>query len=85
MAYGKCNDLSKKAESDRVLQEKDFTIASDPKYDGYERGLASMVCKFSDNKSASLAEKSAKGSGIKSMSNRNLQIKFINQLLENLK
>ena len=65
MAYGKCNDLSKKAESDR--------------------GLASMVCKFSDNKSASLAEKSAKGSGIKSMSNRNLQIKFINQLLENLK
>ena len=35
---------------------------SDPKYDGYQRGLASMVYKFFDKKSTSLNKSS--GSGI---------------------
>ena len=56
LAYGKPNDLVKKAQSDKVLRDKAFKIASDPKYDGYQRGLASMVYKFFDKKS--------KGSGI---------------------
>ena len=37
----------------------------DTKYDGYQRGLASMIYKFFDEKSASVADKSASGSGIK--------------------
>ena len=32
-------------QSDKVLRDKAFKIASDPKYDGYQRGLASMVYK----------------------------------------
>ena len=32
--------------SDKVLKDKAFNIAKNPKYDGYERGLASMVYKF---------------------------------------
>ena len=36
------------------MKDKAFKIASDPKYDGYQRGLASMVYKFCDKKSASL-------------------------------
>ena len=64
MTYGRYKDLPKKTESDKVLKDQGFKIASNPKYDGYQRGLASMVYKFFDKKS--------KGSGIKSMSNQQL-------------
>ena len=43
MAYGKCKDLTKRIQSDKVLQNKAFEIESSPKYDGYQIGLASMV------------------------------------------
>ena len=56
MAYGKSKDLVKTAQSDKVLKDKAFNIASNSNYDGYQRGLASMVYKFFDKKS--------KGSGI---------------------
>ena len=35
MAYGKSKDLEKRTQSDKVLREKAFQIASNPKYDGY--------------------------------------------------
>ena len=47
MAYGKSKDLSKRTQSEKVLRDTAFKIASDPKHDGYQRGLASMVYKFS--------------------------------------
>ena len=43
MAYGKPKDLAKRTQSDKVLRNKKFKITSDPKYDRYQRGLASMV------------------------------------------
>ena len=46
MDYGKSKYLAKRIQSDKVLRDKAFKIASDPKYDGYQRGLASMVYKF---------------------------------------
>ena len=46
MAYRKSKDLAKITKSDKVLRYKAFIIASDPKYDGYQRGLASMVYMF---------------------------------------
>ena len=46
MAYGKSKDLVKRTQSDKVLKDKAFKIVSDPKYGGYQRGLASMVYKF---------------------------------------
>ena len=48
MAYGKSKDLAKRTQSDKFLSDKALTIASNPKYDGYQRGLASMVYKFFD-------------------------------------
>ena len=48
MADGKFKDLNKKTHSDNVLRNKAFKITSNPKYDGYKRGLASMVYKFFD-------------------------------------
>ena len=50
MAYGDFKDLAKRTAADKVLRDKAFKIASDQKYDGYQRGLASMVYKFFDKK-----------------------------------
>ena len=52
MAYAKSKDLIKRTQSDKVLRDKAFKIASDPKYDGYQRGLASIINKFFDKKSS---------------------------------
>ena len=46
MAYGDFKDVAKRTAADKVLRNKAFKIASDQKYDGYQRGLASMVYKF---------------------------------------
>ena len=46
MAYGKPKHLAKRTQSDKVLRDKAFKFVSDPKYDGYQRGLASMIYKF---------------------------------------
>ena len=59
MAYGDFKDLTKRTAADKVLRDKAFNIAKDPKYDGYQRGLASMVYQFFDKKT--------KGSGAKSI------------------
>ena len=50
-AYGEFEDLTKRTIADKLLRNKAFKIASDQKYDGYQRGLASMVYKFFDKKS----------------------------------
>ena len=55
MPHGKSKDLARRIESDKVLRNKVFKIASNPKYDGYQRGLralTSMVYKFFDKKSS---------------------------------
>ena len=56
MAYGDFKDLERRTSSDKVLRDITFNIAKNPKYDGYQRGLASMVYKCFDKKS--------KGSGV---------------------
>ena len=52
MTYGKSKDLAKRTQSDKVLGDKAFKIASDAKYDGYQRGLASVIYNFFDKKSS---------------------------------
>ena len=52
MAYGKSKDLAKRIQSDKALRDKPFKIGSDPKYDVYQRGLASMVYNCFDKKSS---------------------------------
>ena len=55
IAYGDFKDLKRKTAAD-VLRDKAFNIAKNSKYDGYQRGVASMVYKFFD--------KNTKGSGV---------------------
>ena len=59
-AYADHKDLINRTEADKVLRDKAYDIASNLKYDGYQRGLASMVYRFFDKKS--------RGSGIASSS-----------------
>ena len=75
MAYGKTKDLVKRTQSDKVLNSKAFKIASDPKYDGYQRGLASMVYKFFDKKSS--------GSGVVNEPNYQLANKLNKPIIRN--
>ena len=52
MAYGDFKDLARRTASDKIFRDKAFDIAKNPKYDGYQRGLASMVYNIFDKKSA---------------------------------
>ena len=72
-AYADCKDLLNRTCADKVLKDRAYEIASDPKYDGYQRGLASMVYKFFDKKSSGSevkqAERTQRASGASKVSN----------------
>ena len=46
MAYGDFKDLTRRTTSDKILRDKAFNVAKNPKYDGYQKGLASIAYKF---------------------------------------
>ena len=75
MAYGDFKDLERRTASDKVLRDK-ANIAKNPKYDGHQRGLASVVYNFFDKKS--------KGSGVNMLLefNENQLKNYSKQLLE---
>ena len=50
MVYGHFKDLTWRAASNKTLHDKAFDIAKNPKSDGYQRGLTSMIYKFFDKK-----------------------------------
>ena len=62
-AYAKYKDVENRLISDQKLRNSAYDIASNPKYDGYQRGLASMVYKLFDSKVAPLDKKSMSGKG----------------------
>ena len=67
-AYADHKDLINRTEADKVLRDKAYDIASNPEYDGYQRGLASMVYKFFDKKStAKPSSLERMGSGVKKL------------------
>ena len=70
MAYGDFKDLKRRSASDKILRDKAFNIAKHPKYDEYQRGIASMVYKFFDKKST--------GSGV------NIPLEFSEELAKEL-
>ena len=46
MAYGDFKDLVRRTASDEFLRNKAFNIAKNPKFDRYQRELATMVYKY---------------------------------------
>ena len=70
MAYGDFIDLARKTASDKGIRDKAFNIAKNPKYDRYQRGLASIFYQFFDKK--------LKDGGV------NIPLKFNEQLAEEI-
>ena len=76
-AHSDSEDFTKRTVADKILKNRAFDIAKDPKCDGYQRGLASMVYKFFDSK--------VSGSGVKLIPENEQLANELRQLLENLK
>ena len=70
MAYRDFKDLKKRTAADKVLRDKAFNFAKNPKYDGYKKGLGFMVYK--------IFKKKTKGSGVTKLGNKSV-IKFTPQ------
>ena len=70
MAYRDFKDLKRRTASDKIFRDKVFNIAKYPKYNGYHRGLASMIYKFFDKMFA--------------VSGVNIQLEFNEQLVKEL-
>ena len=62
-AYAKYKDVENRLIADDKLQNSAYDIASNPKYDAYQRDLASMVYKFFNSK---VIPKTISGKGIES-------------------
>ena len=77
-AYADNKDLLNRTRADKILRNKAYNIVSNPSYDGYQRGLASMVYKFLNTKVSS-PDKKTVGSGV------NKYIKLANEHHQSLK
>ena len=74
VAYFDSKNLARRTMLDKILKIKPYEIAINPKYDGYQGGLASMVHKFFDEKI-----------GSKTSANKSLLKDYRNQRLKNSK
>ena len=77
VAYGDFKDLARRIATNKFLRHKAFNIAKSPKYDGYQKAIASMVYKIFDKKSA--------GRGVNMHANNEKLKNYTNQLLKNFK
>ena len=68
--------MNRRTAADKVLHDKALNIATDPRYDGYERGLVSVVYKFFDKKLLVAV--------LKTFLIKNLRKNYRNKLFENL-
>ena len=74
IAYGDFEDLPRRTASDKMLRDKSFNIAKNPKYDGCQYELASMVYTFFDKKYSGSAVTLVDKSAIKSKNMKNHQL-----------
>ena len=77
MAHGDFIGLTRRTVSDKILYNKPFSIAKNPKYDGYQRGLASMAYDFFKKKTAENVVKN------EILQTKELAKNYTSQLLEN--
>ena len=80
MAHGDFKDLKRRIASDKMLRDKAFNIAKNPKFDGYQRGFASVFYEFFDKKSTG----SVIVNNNNNNNNNNIEIKENLQLSEEL-
>ena len=89
MAIGDFKELTRRTASDKILRDKAFDTAKNPKYDGYQKGLASMVYKFFDKKTAGGAVTLARSDTLATVRDLSYGINhlkyYTNQSLKNLR
>ena len=75
-------DLINRTKSGKVLRDKAYNIASNTEYDGYQRGLASVVFKSFDKKSmgSGVAKSTAKRSSLERSSLKSSSLKLADKL-----
>ena len=79
MTFGDIKDLTRRTASHKILHNKVFDTATNPKYDGYQKGLDSMVYKpFDKNKLLVLILK------MRICQTNNYQKNYTSQLLKKL-
>ena len=78
-AYADHKDLTNRTKADKVLRDKAYDIGSNPKYDGYQRGLASMVYNFFDKKYTGSG--TAKPSSLERISNSSILADELQKLI----
>ena len=79
MTYGDFKDLTRRTVSDKILHDKAFNIIKNWKYDGYQRGLASMVYKIFNKKTSGRTVKN------KNLSNKELAEELHNPIIRKFK
>ena len=79
MAYEDFKDLAKRTALDKLLRDKAFNISKNPKYDGYQKGFASLVFKFFDKTT------SGSGANKKIKPNQHLSNEFHKPLIKKFK
>ena len=77
IASGDFKSLARRTASDKIFCDKAFDIAKNPKNDGYQRGLASMVSKLFDKKSS--------GSSVAMLQNQQLSVKLHKPIIKKFK
>ena len=73
MAYREFKDSNRKTAADKVLLDRVFNSTKNPKCDGYQRGLASMVYKYFDKRTSG-------GTIIKIFNKRKVRSPFTNNI-----
>ena len=81
-----CFQIRRKS-SDKILRDKAFDIAKNPKYDQYQRGFASMIYEFFDKKTSAKRANNFAGSGIKNenISGQQLAEEFHKEIIKKFK
>ena len=87
MAYGDFKNFTRRTASDKILHDKAFNIIKNPKQDGYQRGLPSMVYRFFDEKTFATHANKFPGNDIKNknMSDQKLAEKLHKPIIKRFK
>ena len=79
-AYGDYKELPRRTTSNKVLRDKTFNLAKNPKYDQYQRGFISLVYKYFDKNTSNTASNTNKGTAV-NPEKKNYRKSYTHQLL----
>ena len=85
MGYGDFEYLLRRTTSHKISCDEAFNITKNPKYDGYQRGLASMVYKYFDERNSATRANKFAGSGVKNVSDQQFVEELCKPIIKKIK